>query len=93
VGTRLAAFENTGVPAASPDPGPSELAERPDPAAPARELLTQLQSALGQLGKAAAEQQAKRAESGSQPGGCARLILFLLLVGLGFLMGSWLAGK
>jgi hypothetical protein len=88
VGTRLAALDNPGRPPVGP--GRPELDEKPDPAAPARELLTQLQSALGQLGEAAADRQKKWAESGGQVGGCARHVLILLVIGLSFLIGLWL---
>jgi hypothetical protein len=65
-----------------------------DPAAPARELLTQLHSALGQLTDAAAEQQRRRAELGGRPaGGYARLAFFLVVIGLGFVIGWWVVGK
>jgi len=90
VGTRLTAL---GQPPASAGPGPPEFDEKPDPAAPARELLAQLHSALGHLSQAAADQQKKRAESGNQLGGCASLIPILLFVGLGFLIGLWLLRK
>jgi hypothetical protein len=72
VGTRLAALDNLIPPPERPGPGRPELDEKPDPAAPARALLTRLQSALGQLSEAAADQQKKRAELGGQSGGCAR---------------------
>jgi hypothetical protein len=93
VGTRLAALDDLSPPPESLGPGRPELDEKPDPAAPARELLTQLQSALGQLSEAAADQQKKRAESGGQLGGCTRLIPILLVLGLGFLIGLWLIPK
>jgi hypothetical protein len=57
VGTRLAALDKLIPPPERPDSDHPELVEKPDPAAPARELLTQLQSALGWLGEAAADQQ------------------------------------
>jgi hypothetical protein len=93
VGTRLAALNNLIPRPEFSGPGGSELDEKPDPAAPARELLTQLQSALGQLSEAAAGQHKKRAESVGHLGGCARLIPILLLIGLGFLIGLWLIRK
>jgi hypothetical protein len=93
VGTRLAALDDLSRPPESRGPGGPELDEKPDPAAPARELLTQLQSALGHLSEAAADQQQKRAESGGQPGGSARLILILLVIGLSFLSGLWIIWK
>ena len=91
VGTRLAALDNLIGPPVLSGPGRAELEEQPDPAAPARELLTQLHSALGQLSGVAAEQQKKRAESGGHGGGCARLIWMLLVLGLAFVVGLWLA--
>jgi hypothetical protein len=94
VGTRLAALDNLiPTPKLSGRGRPEELAENPDPAASARELLTQLQSALGQLSAVAAAQQKKRAESGGQLGGRVRLIRILLVIGLAFLIGLWLTGK
>jgi hypothetical protein len=90
VGTRLAALDNLIQPPALAGPGRPEFEEQPDPAAPARELLTRLHSALGRLGEVAAYQHQKRAESGGQRGGCARLLLMLLVVGLSFLVGLWL---
>ncbi|HEV3260257.1 MAG TPA: hypothetical protein VG013_25600 [Gemmataceae bacterium] len=93
VGTRLAALDNLSRPPESSGASPPELDEVPGPAAPARELLTQLQSALGQLSEAAADRQKKRAEAGGQLGGCARQILILLVIGLGFLIGLWLFPK
>src|SRR5262249_57938211 len=75
VGTRLAALDSLIPTPRLSEPGRrDELAETPDPAAPARELLTQLQSALGQLSAVAAAHQKKRAESGSQLGGRVRII-------------------
>jgi hypothetical protein len=94
VGTRLAALDNLIPPSQISGPGrPEELAEGPDPAAPARELLTQLQSALGRLVEVAAEQQKHRTESGGQLGQLARLIRILLAIGLAFLIGMWLTRK
>jgi hypothetical protein len=69
VGTRLAALDNLIWPPEFSGPDRPELDAKPDPAAPARELLTQLQAALGQLREAAADQHKRRAESGGQPGG------------------------
>ena len=90
VGTRLAALDTLIPTPKLSGPGrPEELAKTPDPAAPARELLTQLQSALGQLSQVAAAQQKKRAESG----GLARVFRILLVVGLAFLFGLWLIRK
>ena len=90
VGTRLAALDELIPPPTASDPcGPPELDAKPDPGAPARELLTQLQSALGRLSEAAAEQQKKRAESGHQLGGLARVMRILLFIGLAFLIGLW----
>jgi hypothetical protein len=94
VGTRLAALNDLLPPPApsGPDLG-QELDEKPDPAAPARELLTQLQSALGQLSEVTADQQKKRAESGGQLGGSVRLIRILMVLGMGFAIGWWLIRK
>jgi hypothetical protein len=93
VGTRLAALDNLIRPPELAAPGPPELDEKPDPAAPARELLTQLQSALGQLSEVAAGRHKERSESGAQLGGWARLIPMLLVLGLSFLVGLWLTRK
>jgi hypothetical protein len=90
VGTRLAALDNLIPSPESSGPGRPEQEAKPDSAAPARELLTQLQSVLGRLREAAADQHQKRAESGGQRGGCARLMPILLVLGLGFLVGWWL---
>jgi hypothetical protein len=90
VGTRRAALDNLLRPPELAGPGRPEPEEQLDPAAPARELLARLHSALGQLGEVAAERQRKRAESGGQRGGCARLLPVLLALGLGLLVGWWL---
>jgi hypothetical protein len=90
VGTRLAALDKLMPPPALSGPGRLEVEEQPDPAAPARELLMQLHSAVGRLSEVAAEQHKKRAESSGHGGGCARLILMLLVVGLAFVVGLWL---
>jgi hypothetical protein len=93
-GTRLAALDNLIPPPEISDPGrPEPFAEKPDPAAPARELLTQLQSALGRLSEVAADQQKKRVQSGGQLGWCARGIRILLVIGLAFFIGWWLTRK
>jgi hypothetical protein len=94
VATRLATLNNLIPPPAPSGSGlAQELDEKPDPAAPARELLTQLQSALGRLSEVAADQQKKRAESGGQIGRCARLISILLVTGLAFLIAFWLTRR
>jgi hypothetical protein len=66
--TRLAALDNLVRPPEPSGLAHPELAATPDPAAPARELLTRLQSALGHLSQVAAEQQKKRIESRGQRG-------------------------
>jgi hypothetical protein len=94
VQTRLATLDHLCPPSATPGTGSTDPDPTPDPAAPARVMLTQLHAALGQLTEAAAEQQRKRAESGGQPtGGYARLVFVLLVVGLAFAIGWWLMGK
>jgi hypothetical protein len=90
VETRLAGLDTVTRPPALSGPGRPELAEQPELVAPARDLLMQLHSALGQLREVAAEQQKKRVELGDRPGGRARLILMLLVLGLSFLVGFWL---
>jgi hypothetical protein len=92
VQTRLTALDSLFPPPESSGSGPPELDQTPNPAAPARELLTQLHSALGRLSQMASEQQRKRAESsGQSTGGYARLIFIML--GLGFIIGFWLLQK
>ena len=95
VQTRLAALDHLSPPSATPGAGiPAELDPRIEPSATGREMLTQLQAALGRLSEAAAEQQRKRAESGGKgSGGYARLIFVLLVAGLGFAIGWWLIGR
>jgi hypothetical protein len=93
-GTRLAALNELLPPPAPSGPGQAEeLGVHPDPGAPARELLTQLQSALGRLSEVAADHQKKRAESSGHLGWPARLIRTLLVIGLAFLIGMWLTRK
>jgi hypothetical protein len=94
VHTRMAVLDSLSGHSAMPDTAQSEMEQKPDPTASAREMLTQLHSALGRLGEAAAEQQQKRAESGGQrTGGWSRLIVFLVVIALGFAIGLWFLGK
>jgi hypothetical protein len=94
VQTRLTALDNLSGHCTPPATGQAEAGQTADPTASARELLTQLHSALGRLGEAAAEQQKKRAESGGRDtGGVVRMILFLVFIALCFGIGLFVFGK
>jgi hypothetical protein len=94
VETRLTALDSLSGRSASASSGQFESDPSSDPTASAREMLTQLHSALGRLGEAAAEQQRKRAEpDGQLTGGWSRLIVFLVVIAVGAAIGLWLMGN